>query len=84
MVEIGQKVRVYPLWDATAGIEKKDFWQMSSYGEVVGINRRGRWFLVEYDAGGKKLRMSFTDEDIEEGKVVLCGGKKNVHAKNHR
>lgn len=84
MVEIGQKVRVYPLFDSPAGIEKNDFRKMSSYGKVVAINHRGRWFSVEYDAGGKKLRMSFTEEDIEEGKVVLCGGKKNVHAKNYR
>lgn len=77
MVEIGQKVRIYPLYDATAGIEKNEFKQMASYGEVVGINRRGRWFSVEYEAGGHKLRMSFTEEDIDKGKVVLCGNKKN-------
>ena len=75
-IELGQKVRIYPLYDATAGIEKKDFQQMTSYGEVVGINRRGRWFSVEYEAGGQKLRMSFTEDDIDEGKVILCGRRK--------
>lgn len=73
MVELGQKVRIYPLSDAAAGIDKEEFRQMASNGEVVGINRRGRWFSVEYEAGGKKLRMSFTEDDIDEGKVVLCG-----------
>lgn len=84
MVELGQKVRIYPLCDAVAGIDKEEFRQMASYGEIVGINRRGRWFSVEYEAGGRKLRMSFTEDDINEGKVVLCGRKKNVHAKNYR
>ena len=84
MVEIGQKVRIYPLCDAPVGIEKEMFKQMSAYGRVVAINHRGGWFSVEYEAGGQKLRMSFTEEDIDKGKVVLCGRKKNVHAKNYR
>ena len=62
-IELGQKVRIYPLYDATVGIEKNQFRKMTSYGEVVGINKRGRWFSVEYEAGGKKLRVSFTEDD---------------------
>ena len=73
MIKIGQKVRIYPLLADAPGIEKTAFKQMSSVGVVVGENQRGGWFLVEYEAGGTKLRTTFRPEDIDEGKVVLLG-----------
>lgn len=73
MIKVGQKVRVHPLWDDPPSVDRNAFRLMSSDGVVVGVNHRGGWFLVEYEAGGKKLHATFRPEDIDEGKVVLLG-----------
>lgn len=73
MIRVGQKVRVHPLWDDPPGVDKKAFKQMQAAGVIIAVNHRGGWFLVEYEAGGTKLRSSYRLEDIDEGKVVLLG-----------
>ena len=72
MVRLGQKVKFSPLAAAPAAIEIKFFQGLKTEGTVVGISEHG-WLLVEYDAHGTKLRTTFRFDDIEEGRVRICG-----------
>lgn len=72
MVELGQRVRFSPLAAAPAEVDVKFFNGLRAEGTVAGISEHG-WFLVEYDAHGTTLRTTFRFDEIEEGKVRICG-----------
>lgn len=68
MVKIRQKMRFIPTFCAYAkqsSVPPQD--EQYVVGEVVFINRR-RYFLVEYDLNGTKLREGFCFADV--GKAV--------------
>lgn len=61
MIEVGQKVRLEPLKELT-GFATKMNRKEAQVGTVIYVNRRHRWFLVEYF--DRKLRTSFKFSQI--------------------
>lgn len=61
MIEVGQKVRLEPLKELT-GFATKMNRKEAQIGTVIYVNRRHRWFLVEYL--DRKLRTSFKFSQI--------------------
>ena len=71
MVEVGQKVRFDPFKEVT-GFASIDNRGKIVTGTVVFVNHSNRWFLVEYESGGNKLRTSFMFSQLGED-VTICG-----------
>lgn len=71
MIKVGQKVRFDP-FEAITGFGSSDNQGKPVTGTVVMVNEPHKWFSVEYNFGGGKMRYSFKFCDI--GQVVwLCG-----------
>lgn len=69
MIEVGQKVRFIPLKDVRVfGLEDDN---KEKIGVITYINVPHKWFLVEYDGIGCKLRSGYKFCDI--GATVFIG-----------
>ena len=71
IIEVGQQVRFDPFHYINS-FGSTDIKGKFTYGTIVYINKKNKWFSVEY--GSPALRTSFKICDI--GKVVkVCGNK---------
>lgn len=71
IVAIGQKVQFDPFEEIT-GFGSDSNRGNYVTGTVVMVNEPHRWFSVEYECGGVKLRTSFLFSQIGED-VTICG-----------
>lgn len=72
MVEVGQKVKFDPFREVT-GFASEDCRGQIHGGTVVMVNRPHKWFSVEYDCCGVKMRDSFKFSQI--GREVKVYGR---------
>ena len=73
-LKVGQKVRFIPLKDVRVFGFEDD--KSEKTGVITYINVPHRWFLVEYDGVGCKLRSGYKFSDI--GLTVFIGDKDSV------
>ncbi len=79
---LGRKVTFMPTcFEEKAGASLKEF-AKPVIGTVTMIHSKHGWFMVSYKAGETVQRECFKYYDLERT-VLLCGRKKNVHAKDH-
>ena len=70
MVIIGDTIKFDPLYHIT-GFCSNDYRGNVVTGTVVMVNYANKWFSVEYECGGKKLRTSFKFSQIGK-EVKIC------------
>lgn len=70
MIEVGQKVRFDPFIEIK-GFGIQDNQGKTVTGTVVMVNEPHKWFSVEYDCGGVKMRTSFDFSQIGKD-VLIC------------
>lgn len=71
MIRVGQKVQFDPFHETT-GFASEDNRGNKLIGTVVMVNGPHKWFSVEYECGGAKMRTSFKFYQIGKW-VKICG-----------